>query len=57
MDKLKLENQIKFVKADSEILPFEHNTFDGVKGCFWREKLYRNLEKGLSEMRRVLKRW
>lgn len=54
VDKLKLENQIKFVKADSEILPFEHNTFDGVMVAFGVRN-YENLEKGLSEMHRVLK--
>ncbi|HOJ91709.1 MAG TPA: class I SAM-dependent methyltransferase, partial [Saprospiraceae bacterium] len=38
----------------SEILPFEHNTFDGVMVAFGVRN-YENLEKGLSEMYRVLK--
>lgn len=49
-----LENQIKMVQGDAENMPFEDNTFDAVTASFGVRN-FENLEKGLSEIRRVLK--
>lgn len=49
-----LEDKISFQQADSENLPFEDNDFDAVCVSFGARN-FENLEKGLSEMHRVLK--
>ena len=50
----KLENIISLVIGDSENLPFEDNTFDAITVAFGVRN-FENLEKGLSEILRVLK--
>ncbi len=50
----KLENIISMVIGDSENLPFEDNTFDAITVSFGVRN-FENLEKGLSEILRVLK--
>jgi demethylmenaquinone methyltransferase/2-methoxy-6-polyprenyl-1,4-benzoquinol methylase len=45
---------IELRKADSEHLPFENNTFDAFTVAFGVRN-FENLEKGLTEMHRVLK--
>ncbi len=52
--KLGLSEKIELKLGDSENLPFEDNTFDAVTVAFGVRN-YENLEKGLIEMRRVLK--
>lgn len=52
--KKKLEKIIQFHLGDSEKLDFEDNTFDAVTVAFGVRN-FENLEKGLSEIRRVLK--
>ncbi|MFK8103094.1 MAG: bifunctional demethylmenaquinone methyltransferase/2-methoxy-6-polyprenyl-1,4-benzoquinol methylase UbiE [Saprospiraceae bacterium] len=52
--KLGLTEKIELKLGDSENLPFEDNTFDAVTVAFGVRN-YENLEKGLIEMRRVLK--
>lgn len=47
--------KIEFVQADSEALPFEDNTFDAITVSFGIRN-FENLEKGLSEILRVLKK-
>jgi len=49
-----LSKQIELVKGDSEALPFENETFDGVTASFGVRN-FENLEKGLEEMLRVTK--
>lgn len=49
-----LENIISMVIGDSENLPFEDNTFDAITVAFGVRN-FENLEKGLSEILRVLK--
>ncbi|MEZ4854955.1 MAG: bifunctional demethylmenaquinone methyltransferase/2-methoxy-6-polyprenyl-1,4-benzoquinol methylase UbiE [Gelidibacter sp.] len=49
-----LGNTIKMVLGDSENLPFEANSFDAVTVAFGVRN-FENLEKGLSEILRVLK--
>ncbi|MEX0313162.1 MAG: bifunctional demethylmenaquinone methyltransferase/2-methoxy-6-polyprenyl-1,4-benzoquinol methylase UbiE [Allomuricauda sp.] len=49
-----LENTIEMVVGDSENLPFDDNTFDAVTVAFGVRN-FENLEKGLSEILRVLK--
>jgi len=49
----KLENCIEFIQADSEALPFKDNTFDAITVSFGIRN-FENLEKGLSEIKRVL---
>jgi demethylmenaquinone methyltransferase/2-methoxy-6-polyprenyl-1,4-benzoquinol methylase len=49
-----LSNQIKLVHGDSENLPFDNDTFDAVTVAFGVRN-FENLNKGLSEMTRVLK--
>lgn len=51
--KLMLHNKIEFLKADSEHLPFEEFSFEGITVGFGVRN-FENLEKGLSEMHRVL---
>lgn len=50
----KLDNTIELVLADSENLPFLDNTFDAITVAFGVRN-FENLEKGLSEILRVLK--
>ena len=49
-----LENKIELLQGDSENLPFEDNKFDAVTVAFGVRN-FENLEKGLSEIHRVLK--
>jgi demethylmenaquinone methyltransferase / 2-methoxy-6-polyprenyl-1,4-benzoquinol methylase len=49
-----LEDRISLKLADSENLPFEDNTFDAVTVSFGARN-FENLEKGLSEMCRVMR--
>jgi len=49
-----LSNRIKLIKADSENLPFDNNSFDAVIVAFGVRN-FENLENGLSEIERVLK--
>ncbi|MBY8962763.1 bifunctional demethylmenaquinone methyltransferase/2-methoxy-6-polyprenyl-1,4-benzoquinol methylase UbiE [Flavobacterium sp. D11R37] len=50
----KLDSKIKMVLADSENLPFEDNYFDAITVAFGVRN-FENLEKGLSEILRVLR--
>ncbi|WP_299361249.1 bifunctional demethylmenaquinone methyltransferase/2-methoxy-6-polyprenyl-1,4-benzoquinol methylase UbiE [Winogradskyella sp.] len=50
----KLDNTISMVIGDSEDLPFEKNTFDAITVAFGVRN-FENLEKGLTEILRVLK--
>ncbi|RLD29070.1 MAG: bifunctional demethylmenaquinone methyltransferase/2-methoxy-6-polyprenyl-1,4-benzoquinol methylase UbiE [Bacteroidetes bacterium] len=52
--KKKLGNTIEMVLGDSENLPFKDNTFDAITVAFGIRN-FENLEKGLSEIFRVLK--
>lgn len=52
--KRKLEHKIELLKGDSEGLPFPENKFDAVIVSFGVRN-FENLEKGLSDMYRVLK--
>ncbi len=49
-----LEDLIEMVLGDSENLPFEDNTFDAITVGFGVRN-FENLDKGLSEINRVLK--
>lgn len=49
-----LDKKIDLFYGDSEKLPFENNSFDAVT-CAYGVRNFANLEKGLSEMARVLK--
>ncbi len=49
-----LFNKVKFVKGDSEALPFNDDMFDAITVSFGIRN-FGNLEKGLSEIFRVLK--
>tara|TARA_R110000772_G_scaffold42667_1_gene98920 strand:+ start:204 stop:935 length:732 start_codon:yes stop_codon:yes gene_type:complete len=51
----KISKKIEFVQADSEALPFEDNTFDAITVSFGIRN-FDNLEKGLGEILRVLKK-
>lgn len=52
--KQNLQNEISMQKGDAENLPFESNKFDAVCVGFGVRN-FENLEKGLSELRRVVK--
>lgn len=52
--KLNLSDAIEMILGDSENLPFEDNTFDAITVAFGVRN-FENLEKGLSEILRVLK--
>lgn len=54
IEKLQLNNRIEMVLADSEEMPFEDNSFDAITVAFGVRN-FENLEKGLSEIFRVLK--
>ncbi|RYY65888.1 MAG: bifunctional demethylmenaquinone methyltransferase/2-methoxy-6-polyprenyl-1,4-benzoquinol methylase UbiE, partial [Chitinophagaceae bacterium] len=49
-----LQNTIELLKGDSETISFEDNSFDAVTVAFGVRN-FQNLEKGLSEILRVLK--
>lgn len=49
-----LKNKINFIKGDSEALPFDENSFSAITVSFGIRN-FENLEKGLSEILRVLK--
>lgn len=49
-----LSNKIQMLLADSENMPFEDNSFDAITVAFGVRN-FENLEKGLSEILRVLK--
>ncbi len=50
----KLDNRIEMILGDSENLPFEDNSIDAITVAFGIRN-FENLEKGLSEIVRVLK--
>ncbi|MEE1897755.1 bifunctional demethylmenaquinone methyltransferase/2-methoxy-6-polyprenyl-1,4-benzoquinol methylase UbiE [Flavobacterium rakeshii] len=50
----KLDSKIDMVLGDSENIPFEDNSFDAITVAFGVRN-FENLEKGLSEILRVLK--
>ena len=54
IQKINLTDQIEMIKGDAENLPFESNTFDAVSVAFGVRN-FENLEKGLSELKRVVK--
>ena len=54
IEKRGLSQKISLQKADSENLPFENDSFDAVTVAFGVRN-FENLEKGLSEIKRVLK--
>ncbi len=54
VSKKNLQDTIEMVVGDSENLPFDDNTFDAVTVAFGVRN-FENLEKGLDEIRRVLK--
>ena len=54
LDKLHLSHKIELLKGDSENLLFPENTFDGATVGFGVRN-FEDLEKGLREIRRVLK--
>ncbi len=51
---LKLDDSVKLLYGDSENLPFDDNSFDAITVAFGVRN-FENLEKGLSEILRVLK--
>ncbi len=53
VEKLGLNNIIKFMKGDSEQMPFSNNSFNAITVGFGVRN-FENLEKGLSEFYRVL---
>ena len=53
--KLKLDSLISFQKGDSENMPFENASFDAITVAFGVRN-FENLEKGLTEFHRVLKK-
>ncbi len=54
IEKLGLNNRIELLNGDSETINFNDNSFDAVTVAFGVRN-FQNLEKGLSEIRRVLK--
>jgi len=54
LKKRKLDDRITLASGDSENLPFEDNKFDAIIVAFGVRN-FENLEKGLSEMLRVLR--
>ena len=54
IEKLNLSNTIKMMVGDSENMPFNDNYFDAITVAFGVRN-FENLEKGLSEIYRVLK--
>lgn len=54
VNQLKLDQRIEMIQGDSENLPFEDNSFDAITVGFGIRN-FENLEKGLTEILRVLK--
>ena len=54
INRLGLQNTIELLNGDSETIKFEDNTFDAVSVAFGVRN-FQNLEKGMSEILRVLK--
>jgi demethylmenaquinone methyltransferase/2-methoxy-6-polyprenyl-1,4-benzoquinol methylase len=54
IEKLNLSNRVKMVIGDSENMPFDNDYFDAITVAFGVRN-FENLEKGLSEIYRVLK--
>jgi len=54
IEEKKLSDRITLIQADSENLPFEDNYFDAITVAYGIRN-FENLEKGLSEIFRVLK--
>lgn len=54
IEKLGLTGKIELQEGDSEALPFADNSFDAITVAFGVRN-FQNLEKGLQEMRRVLR--
>lgn len=54
IEKLNLSNTVKMVLGDSENMPFDNDYFDAITVAFGVRN-FENLEKGLSEIYRVLK--
>jgi demethylmenaquinone methyltransferase/2-methoxy-6-polyprenyl-1,4-benzoquinol methylase len=54
IEKLQLNNTIEMILGDSENMPFDDNSFDAITVAFGVRN-FENLEKGLSEIYRVLK--
>ena len=54
IEKAGLQEKIELIRGDSEAILFDDNTFDAVTVAFGVRN-FENLEKGLSEIRRVLK--
>jgi demethylmenaquinone methyltransferase/2-methoxy-6-polyprenyl-1,4-benzoquinol methylase len=54
IEERKLSQKIEMILADSENMPFEDNTFDAITVAFGVRN-FENLEKGLTEILRVLK--
>ena len=54
ISKINLSDKIEMMKGDAENLPFEDNKFDAVSVAFGVRN-FENLEKGLTELRRVVK--
>jgi demethylmenaquinone methyltransferase / 2-methoxy-6-polyprenyl-1,4-benzoquinol methylase len=54
IEQKKLSSKIEMVLADSENMPYPENTFDAITVAFGVRN-FENLEKGLSEILRVLK--
>ncbi len=52
--KINLDQKISMQKGDAENIPFEDNKFDAVSVAFGVRN-FENLEKGLAELRRVVK--
>ncbi|SHG03733.1 demethylmenaquinone methyltransferase / 2-methoxy-6-polyprenyl-1,4-benzoquinol methylase [Salegentibacter echinorum] len=49
-----LDGKVEMIQGDSEDLPFEENSFDAITVAFGVRN-FENLEKGLSEIHRVLR--
>lgn len=54
MKKKKVDHIIEMIQGDSENLPFDSNSFDGITVGFGVRN-FENLEAGLNEMKRVLR--
>jgi demethylmenaquinone methyltransferase / 2-methoxy-6-polyprenyl-1,4-benzoquinol methylase len=54
INKLGLQNKIELLNGDSETIKFDDNSFDAVTVAFGVRN-FENLEKGLTEIKRVLK--
>jgi demethylmenaquinone methyltransferase/2-methoxy-6-polyprenyl-1,4-benzoquinol methylase len=54
IEERKLSQKIELILADSENMPFEDNSFDAITVAFGVRN-FENLEKGLTEILRVLK--